>query len=113
MKEQAVVVITTSSVEGVQGGLEIVHVNVAVPGTLSPVTPEVGEVGVVIVPVPTIVHNPVSGGVTAFPANVAVVASQAGFISEPASAVVGDSETLTEAVFSGAAEPQVLLAVSV
>ena len=40
---------------------------------LNPVTPEVGEVGVVIVPVPAInVHNPVPTP-GAFPANVEVV----------------------------------------
>ena len=57
---QEVVVIITSSVEGVQGGLEIVHRKVAVPGTAKPVTPEVGEEGVVMVAVPeTTDHTPV------------------------------------------------------
>ena len=57
---QEVVVIITSSVEGVQGGLEIVHRKVAVPGTAKPVTPEVGEVEVVMVAVPdTTLHAPV------------------------------------------------------
>ena len=57
---QEVVVIITSSVEGVQGALEIVHRKVAVPGTAKPVTPEVGEVGVVMVAVPdTTLHAPV------------------------------------------------------
>ena len=39
---QAVVVIITSSVEAVQGELEIVQRNVAVPVTANPVTPYVG-----------------------------------------------------------------------
>ena len=92
--QQAVVVITTSSVEGVQGGLEIVHRNVAVPGT---VTPEVGEPGVVMVAVPdTTDHKPVpTTGV--FPAKVAVVTSHVGFISAPALAVVGCAFTVTVA----------------
>jgi hypothetical protein len=112
-EKQAVVVITTSSVEGVQGELDIVHRRVAVPGTAKPVTPDVGELGVVIVAVPdTTDHAPVPV-VGVLPAKVAVVASQAGFISEPALAVVGDWETITEAVFTAVAEPQVLLAVRV
>jgi len=87
--QQEVVVIITSSVEGVQGGLEIVHRKVAVPGTAKPVTPEVGEEGVVMVAVPdTTLHAPVPI-VGVFPAKVAVVTPQAGFISEPAAAVVG------------------------
>ena len=55
------VVIITSSVEGVQGGLEIVHRKVAVPGTAKPVASELGEVGVVVmVAVPdTTLHAPV------------------------------------------------------
>ena len=81
------VVITTSSVEGVQGGLEIVHRKMAVPP--KPVTPEVGEVRVVMVAVPdTTLHAPVPT-VGVLPANVAVVTPQAGFISVPALAVVG------------------------
>src|ERR1019366_6881322 len=50
----------TSSVEAVQGLLEIVHLNVALVPAVTPVTPEVGEAGVVIVAVPlTTVHAPV------------------------------------------------------
>jgi hypothetical protein len=91
---QATVVITTSSVEGVQGVLEIVHRKVAVPGTAKPVTPDVGEPGLVIVAVPeTTVHNPVPvTGV--LPAKVAVVTPQAGVISEPALAKVGSAVLL-------------------
>ena len=82
-------VITTSSVEGVQGELEIVQRKVAVPGTANPVTPEVGELGVVMVAVPeTTLHAPVPT-VGVLPAKVAVVTPQAGFISVPALAVVG------------------------
>jgi hypothetical protein len=69
----AVLVITTSSVEAVQGALEIVHLKVLAPMPRA-VSPEVGDEGVVIVPAPEInVHNPVpDAGV--FPAKVAVVA---------------------------------------
>lgn len=65
----------TSSSE-VQGALVIVHLNVLAP-TPRAVRPEVGDVGVVIVPDPDIkVHNPVpTAGV--FPARVAVVAHTA------------------------------------
>jgi len=88
--QQEVVVITTSSVEGVQGELEIVQRSVAVPATAKPVTPEVGEVGVVMVAVPeTTDHTPVLGGVAVLPANVAMVTPQAGFWSGPAAAMVG------------------------
>ena len=70
---QVSVVIITSSNEGVQGGLEIVQRRVAVPGKAKPVTPEVGEVGVVMVAVPeTTLHAPVPT-VGVFPAKVAVV----------------------------------------
>ena len=107
------VVITTSSVEGVQGALEIVHRKVSVPaGTAKPVTPEVGEEGLVMVAVPeTTDHTPVpTAGV--LPANVAVVTSQAGFMSEPAAAVVRGAFTVTEAVLA-CTEPQLLFAAKV
>ena len=52
-------VMMTSSVEGVQTPLEIVHRKVFAP-TPSAVSPDVGEVGVVMVPLPEIsVHIPV------------------------------------------------------
>jgi len=62
-----------SSVDGVQTPLEVVHRNVLTP-VLKPVTPEVGEEGVVTTPVPAItVQVPVpTAGV--FPASVEVVA---------------------------------------
>ena len=92
--------------------MEIVHRRVAVPAAASPVTPDVGELAVVMVAVPdTTDHAPVPV-VGAFPANVAVVASHAGFISEPAAAVVGAAFTATEAVLA-LTEPQLLLAVKV
>lgn len=107
------VVIITSSVEATQGELEIVQRSVAVPGTAKPVTPEVGEDGVVIVAVPeTTVHAPVPT-VGVLPAKVAVLTPQAGFISKPALATVGAAETTTAAVLTGAAEAQVLLAANV
>jgi hypothetical protein len=64
--------ITGSLAEG-HGAFEIVHVNVLAP-TPRPVTPEVGDVGVVMLPEPPVsVHTPVPvTGV--FPASVAVVA---------------------------------------
>ena len=82
-------VITTSSVEAVQGELDIVHLRVAVPGTFNPVTSEVGEPGVAMVAVPeTTDQTPVpTEGV--FPASLAVFESHAGYISVPALAVVG------------------------
>jgi hypothetical protein len=50
----------TSSVAAVQGALVTVHLNVALVPAGTPVTPEVGEDGVVIVAVPlTTVHVPV------------------------------------------------------
>ena len=109
---KVVVVIITSSNEGVQGGSEIVHRRMAVPGKAKPVTPEVGEEGVVMVAVPeTTDHTPVpTAGV--LPANVAVVTPQAGFMSEPAAAVVGGAFTVTEAVLA-CTEPQLLLAAKV
>ena len=114
--QQEVVVIITSSVEGVQGALEIVHRKVAVPGTAKPgtakpVTPEVGEEGVVMVAVPeTTDHTPVpTAGV--LPANVVVVTLQR-FWSEPAAAVVGGAFTVTEVVLA-CTEPQLLLAAKV
>lgn len=72
----SLLVIITSSVEAVQGALEMVHLNVFAP-TPSAVSPEVGEDGVVMVPTPEIsVHNPVPTP-GAFPARVAVVAQMA------------------------------------
>ena len=108
---QEVVVITTSSVEGVQGELEIVQRRVAVPGTAKPVTPEVGEEEVVMVAVPdTTLHAPVpTVGVLA--AKVVEVTLQR-FWSGPAAAVVGGAFTVTEAVLA-CTEPQVLLAARV
>ncbi len=69
---KALMIISTRSAEGGQDPLEIVHWNVFMP-TLNPVTLEVAEVGVVIVPVPAMsVHKPVPvTGV--FPAKVEVV----------------------------------------
>lgn len=62
----------TCDEEAVQGGLEIVHSNTFGP-TPNPVTPDVGDPGVVIVPVPlTSVQVPVPV-VGVFPARVAVV----------------------------------------
>jgi hypothetical protein len=106
----AVLVITTSSVEAVQGALEIVHLKVFAP-TPSPVSPEVGDEGVVMVPVPEInAHNPVPTP-GAFPARVVVVAQT--FWSGPAADAVGSADTLTEVVFTVVAEPQALALLAV
>ena len=78
--------IVTSSKEDEQVPFEIVQRKVFTP-TLNPVTPDVGEVGAVIVPPPAItVHAPVpTAGV--FPASVAVVAQTVWSI--PATEIVG------------------------
>lgn len=67
---------TTWSEDGAQTPLEIVHCKVTEAPIVNPVTPDVGEVGVVMVAVPaTIVHKPVpDAGV--FPASVVVVMLQ-------------------------------------
>ncbi len=65
-------VIVTDEEDAVQGELEIVHWKTLAP-TPSAVTPDVGDDGVVIAPVPlTSVHTPVPV-VEVFPARVAVV----------------------------------------
>ena len=62
-----------SSVEGVHAPLEIIQRSVAEDPTTNPVTPEVGDEGVVTVAVPEITdHIPVPT-VGVLPANVAVV----------------------------------------
>ena len=104
--------IITSSVEAVQEELDIVQRKVAVPGTAKPVTPEVGEDEVVIVAVPeTTDHAPVPT-VAVLPAKVAVVTPHAGFISEPALAVVGVTLTAIARV-RAVPLPQALLGVTV
>src|SRR3990172_9067266 len=78
----------TLSKEAAQGALLMVHLKVFVP-TPNPVRPEVGEVVVVIVPVPEIsVHIPVPTA-GALPASVAVAAQIVW--STPALAVVGEA----------------------
>lgn len=108
-----VVVIVTVDDEAVQGELDIVHCSTAVPGTAKPVTPEVGELGLVMVAVPeNTVHVPVpTTGV--LPPKVAVLTPHAGFIAEPALDVVGAAETLTEAVLTPVVQAQVLPAANV
>ena len=107
------VVITTSSVEGVQGALEIVQRKVIVAGMLKPVTPVLYKVASAKVAEPpdTTVHKPVPGE-GLFPARVAVVTSQARGWSGPAAAAGAAAETLTEAVLA-CTEPQLLLATKV
>jgi len=106
------VVITTSDVEAVQGALDIVQRKVAVSGTVKPVTPEVGELGVVIVAVPdTTDHAPVPT-VAVLPANVAIVTPQEGLIAEPALATVGVALTVIAKV-RAVPPPQPLLGVTV
>ena len=72
----ALLVIITSSKDAVHGAFDIVHLKVFTP-TPSPVIPDVGLPGVVMVPVPLIsVHVPVPI-VAVLPASVAVVAQTA------------------------------------
>ncbi len=79
--------IVTVSFEAGHTPLEIVHTKEFAP-TESPVTPDVGSVGIVTVELPTItVHNPVAT-VGVFPANVVVVEQTVP--SAPALEVVGD-----------------------
>lgn len=107
-------VITTSSVVDARGGLEIVQRRVATPETANPVTPDVGEDGVVIVTVPeTTDQSPVVPAVGVFPAKVAIVTPQLGLISAPAFAATGGEITVTDAVFTDIAEPQALLTAKV
>ena len=86
-------VITTSSVELAHEPFEMVHLKVAEDPITSPVTPDVGDEGVVTVAVPdTTDHVPVpTAGV--LPANVVVVVLQR-FWSEPAAVKVGNSYTV-------------------
>ena len=95
-------VIITSSVEGAQGAFDIVQRKVFAP-TPRAVRPEVGDVGVVMVPEPEInVHKPVPAkGV--FPARVAVVAHTVW--SGPAAAVVGGGRTLTLTFIASPTQP--------
>lgn len=88
---KVLIVATTVSVVGTQVPFEIVHTNTLTP-TLTPVIEDVGDVGLVIVPLPeTIVHKPVPTiGVLPFS-----VADDAQIIkSEPALAIVGNASTL-------------------
>ena len=69
----AAILITTSSLDELQAPLLIVHLNVALPPIVSPVTPELAEPGLVTVAVPdTTVQAPVPV-VGVLPARVAVV----------------------------------------
>ena len=85
---------TLTSSASEQDPLVTVHLNTVVAPIVKPVTPEVGEAGVVATPVPeTVVHSPVpTTGV--FPAKVVVVALQT-LIVDPASAVVTCVEETT------------------
>jgi hypothetical protein len=83
-----VTLITTSSVEAVHGELLMVHLKVFAP-IASPVTPEVGLEGVVIVAVPDITVQVPVPTMAVFPARV-VVEPQIVW-SEPAADVVGTS----------------------
>jgi hypothetical protein len=86
-------IITTSLVELGQNPLLIVHLNVELPPTVNPVTPEVGSETEETVPVPdTTLHTPVPT-VGGFPASVAVVVLQRFWLG-PALAVVGVALTV-------------------
>lgn len=85
--------ITTSSVEGRHTPFETVQRRVAEAPTASPVTPDVGEVGVVTVAVPEITDQTPVPTAGVLPAKVVVVILHK-FWSGPAFAVVGDSSIL-------------------
>ena len=92
----------TSSVDGVQAPLEIVHRSTVVAPATNPVTVEVGEAGVVTEPAPEItVHSPVPT-VGVFAAKVVAVVSH-NVWSGPAAATVGTSSTviITSSVEAG------------
>ena len=98
-------VMVTSSKESAQTPLEMVHLNTFAPSP-NPVTPLVGEPGVVMVPVPfTSVHVPLPT-VGALPPSVAVVAQMVWLV--PASAGVGglSTVTVTSSVSSGHVVPE-------
>ena len=109
----AVVEIVTSSLEEAQGALDIVHLNIALPAASRPVTPEVGEPGVVMLAFPeTFVQLPIpSDGV--FPDNVAILTPQAGLISVPAIAIVGGAFIVIVIVFDIEGEPVTQFALEV
>lgn len=71
------VVIVTSLVETAQLPFEIVHLKVAVDPKFNPVTPDVAEVGVVIVAVPETTDQEPLPLIGVFPAKVDVVAHAA------------------------------------
>lgn len=88
---KVLIVATTVSVVGAQVPFEMVQTNTFTP-TLTPVMDDVGEVGLVIVPLPeTIVHNPVPT-IGVLPLRVAEDAQM--IKSEPALAIVGNASTL-------------------
>lgn len=83
-----VLVMVTVLVELVQGGLEIVHIKTFAPA-LNPVTPDVGDEGLAIVPAPlTNVQVPVPD-VGVLPAKVAELLQRVWF--GPAAAAVGEA----------------------
>jgi hypothetical protein len=84
--------ITTSSVDGVQGAFEIVHLRVAVPPMTRPVTPEVGDEGVVTIAVPDTTDQAPVPTEGVFAASVVVVVLHKDR-SDPAFAVVGSALT--------------------
>jgi hypothetical protein len=100
----ALFVSITSSADAVQGAFEIVHLNVALVPAGTPVTPDVGEVAVVIVAVPlTKLHAPVPT-VGVLPARVKLPLLQL-VKSAPALAVVGRGLTVIVTVFEVAGLP--------
>ena len=69
-------VITTSSVDAVQGAFAIVHLSVDDTPTVNPVTPDVGDVVVVATAVPEIVDQLPTPDKAVLPAKFAVVKLQ-------------------------------------
>ena len=94
----ALLVNITSFVEAVHGLFEIVHLNVALVPTRTPVTAEVGEAGVVMKAVPlTTLHAPVPTEAM-FPASVKFPLLQLAWLV-PAAAAVGVAATVNIAAF--------------
>jgi hypothetical protein len=90
----AAILITISSVDAAQLPLDIVQRKVALAPIVNPVTPEVGEAGVVIVAAPaTTVHKPLPTTAGVFAESEAVVTLHR-LRSMPASAVVGNEFTV-------------------
>ena len=100
-------VITTLLVDAVQGAFAMVHCRVADP-TTSPVTPELGKLGEVMVAEPEITDQVPIPTIGVLPARVVVVTLQI-FWAGPAFAVVGAALTTTATLMQLADQHPVVL----